>query len=367
MHRRQGPGVTVIANAEATVQPTTRGRKDLHPFEDKNQDVEDSGCSSSLQLFHCVTSDKPPTPVDTLLTSQIWIKSPAPPRRSAVLRPKWSLIQKCFENPMTFGNTRQFYSKTPEFWPVTEVFTWQQLISPSFTCAFGVCVHISLCKLSVALPLELAGERFTQCCCKFAGLCHSFEGWRTGGSFVRETQSDGPMDSHQSAPIPTESWGHFTDDWWKCPSCVYSASQWWLYQMLFFFFRQCCGVCCVLVEGLKIPLSCWIAKNMLFHIPRVHFIRMYWVGIMLGPRIRQCCREDRCRGKITLHSDTVSGWGKAGIPPPDLRALSWQRQRICDPEGTAARQWRFRQLGLWENKFPPPFYASSGGHSAGWR
>lgn len=71
MHRRQGPGVTVIANAEATVQPTTRGRKDLHPFEDKNQDVEDSGCSSSLQLFHCVTSDKPPTPVDTLLTSQI--------------------------------------------------------------------------------------------------------------------------------------------------------------------------------------------------------------------------------------------------------------------------------------------------------
>lgn len=137
---------------------------------------------------------------------------------------------------MTFGNTRQFYSKTPEFWPVTEVFTWQQLISPSFTCVFGVCVHISLCKLSVALPLELAGERFTQCCCKFAGLHHSFEGWRTGGRFVGETQSDGPMDSHQSAPIPTESWGHFTDDWWKCPSCVYSASQWWLYQMLFFFF-----------------------------------------------------------------------------------------------------------------------------------
>lgn len=120
----------------------------------------------------------------------------------------------------------KFYSKTPEFWPVTEVFTWQQLISPSFACVFGVCVHILLCKLSVALPLELAGDRLTQCCCEIAGLCNSSEGWRTGGSFIREAQSDGPMDSHQSAPIPTESWGHFADDWWKCPSCVYNVSRW---------------------------------------------------------------------------------------------------------------------------------------------
>ena len=46
--------MTVIANMEATVQPTTRGQEDLHPFEDKNQDVEESGCSSSFQLFFTV-------------------------------------------------------------------------------------------------------------------------------------------------------------------------------------------------------------------------------------------------------------------------------------------------------------------------
>ena len=96
----------------------------------------------------------------------------------------------------------KFYSKTPEFWPVTEVFTWQQLISPSFACVFGVCIHISLCKLSVTLPLEVAGDRLTQCCCEIAGLCHSSEGWRTGGSFIREPSLMDPWTATSQLPFP---------------------------------------------------------------------------------------------------------------------------------------------------------------------
>lgn len=46
--------MTVLANVKATVQLTAQGQKGLHPFEDKNQDAEDSGCSSSFQHFFTV-------------------------------------------------------------------------------------------------------------------------------------------------------------------------------------------------------------------------------------------------------------------------------------------------------------------------
>ena len=149
-----------------------------------------------------------------------------------------------------------------------------------------------------------------------------------------------PLDSHRSSPIPTESWGHVTDDWCKFPRVVFTMCLGGSYTKCFS--CQCHRVCCVMVERTKnlfVMLNC---KEHAFSHSTGSFSKNYWVGTMVDSRdTGQCCWEDRCHGKITSHGDTVPHWGKSGILPPNPHPLTWQHHRICDPESIATRWWRF--------------------------
>lgn len=223
-------------------------------------------------------------------------------------------------------------------------------------CLESVSIFHFLQTLCRALPLELAGERFTQCCCTCRPPSLLWRNEEQEGAGFRDpvwmTHGWATQSGLHSMSRTGTLQGRMTDG--SVLSCVYSVlPQWWLYQMLFFFFftvvesvvscRKDWGTC-----------HAWMWKETdVSSSPRAWLCKKSaGVGIMLAGESRSVVGKTAASGKTSTYSDTVSGWGK-WIPPPDLKALSW-----CGVRGYTQREQlqmcRFHIGVFWENKFLHP-------------